>query len=171
MTNTDLIEIAKANGADVVLDDCDIWDGVALNEGNIVFENVAQLQATIDAVMAKTNNEPIAYCRADTVLNWKGQTINAAMMHPSPKGLLNPMALYLLQQTNSEPVAWMWINQPDGKTIVSTNEYPRPSSAKPLYLAPPQVNDALERAAIRGRLAQLEGKLVDVEIRALKDKG
>ena len=33
------------------------------------------------------------------------------------------------------------------------------------------VNDALERAAIRGRLAQLEGKLVDVEIRALKDKG
>jgi hypothetical protein len=38
-------------------------------------------------------SEPVGFCRSD-VLDWKGQTINAAMMHPSPKGLLNPVALY-----------------------------------------------------------------------------
>lgn len=35
-----------------------------------------------------------------------------------------------------------------------------------VYLAPPQPQ-SVKDAAIRGRLAQLEGKLVDVEIRAL----
>ncbi len=40
-----------------------------------------------------------------TVLNWKGQTINAAMMHPSPKGLKDPIALYTTPQDQSAQIA------------------------------------------------------------------
>ncbi|ONC33733.1 hypothetical protein AQ914_25795 [Burkholderia pseudomallei] len=37
---------------------------------------------------------PVAYCRRDTVLGWKGQIVNVAWMFPSPYGLKDPIALY-----------------------------------------------------------------------------
>lgn len=158
MTNdntSDLIEIAKANGAKVIETRCKFYRSeddcpcetagtgdCTANEPHAIRITVEQLQATIDAVNAQTNN-PNSIEEVSTAL----------------------------------PVGWVWINQPDGKTVFSTHEYPRPSSAKPVYLAPPQANDALEKAA---KICDEIGKehndpFQSVRcanaIRALKDKG
>lgn len=44
------------------------------------------------------SGEPVAWCRRDTILNWGGQIINAAMMFPSPKGLKEAIPLYTSPQ-------------------------------------------------------------------------
>lgn len=52
-----LIDIAKEQGAIKLMVDDPYFP---FNKGNIIFENIAQLQATIDAVNAQ-NNAPVAY--------------------------------------------------------------------------------------------------------------
>ncbi|MCP3709771.1 hypothetical protein M3I54_22770 [Paraburkholderia sp. CNPSo 3274] len=64
-------------------------------------------------------HEAVAYCRRDTVLNWKGQIVNAAMMFPSPAGLKDPIALY------AAPVAPAAVAQTDNYAAF---EWPNPSA-------------------------------------------
>lgn len=51
----------------------------------------AELCARLKAL---EDQEPIAYARQDTVVNWKGQILNTAWMFSSPVGLLNAIPLY-----------------------------------------------------------------------------
>ncbi len=56
-----------------------------------------------ECVRAMSEQEPVAYCRSDTVLNWKGHLINMAMMFPSPFGLKDPIPLYAAPLPAPEP--------------------------------------------------------------------
>ena len=64
---------------------------------------------TVDAIadlhqaLEQPKQEPVAWCRSDTVADWKGQILNIAYMFPFPKGLKNPIPLY------TEPPKREWV--------------------------------------------------------------
>lgn len=69
-------------------------------------------QAADSVAIPAAETKPVAWCRRDTVLTWEGQRFNAAMMFPSPDGLLDPIPLYVnpadAQRTDAaNPIGYM----------------------------------------------------------------
>jgi hypothetical protein len=58
--------------------------------------------------------EPVAWCRKDTVMDWKGQLINSALMFPSPRGLKDPIPLYThpAKTLTDEEIRKVWMSLP-----------------------------------------------------------
>lgn len=85
------------------------------------------------------STEPVAYCRRDTIESWQGQTINAAMMFPSPKGLKEPVALFTHPPKDStEPIGTWQANSandgmrfPEQSDLISGLEEVRGADWKP----------------------------------------
>lgn len=63
-----LTDIVKEQGALTAEESTSEWDGYPLEKGNIVFENEAQLRATIDAVNAQMGN-PVGYVSSLPISN------------------------------------------------------------------------------------------------------
>ena len=57
--------------------------------------------------LEQPKQEPVAWCRSDTVDDWKGQILNIAYMFPFPTGLKNPIPLY------TEPQKREWVGLTD----------------------------------------------------------
>ena len=64
---------------------------------------IKHAEATIQSAQPASEQKPIAWARADTLHNWQGQIMNVARMFPSPKGLLNLVALYTAPPATPTP--------------------------------------------------------------------
>ena len=63
--------------------------------GHIGFVKMIKSSITdLRQALEEPKQEPVAWCRSDTVADWKGQILNIAYMFPFPKGLKNPIPLY-----------------------------------------------------------------------------
>ena len=69
--------------------------------------------------LEQPKQEPVAWCRSDTVADWKGQILNIAYMFPFPKGLKNPIPLYTEQPKRE------WVGLTTEQKIGIWEEYSR----------------------------------------------